>query len=226
MDLLPNELIIVIFNFIKLITDKRQFLKTCIHYNNLTKQAMLNYEHNYNIPHFIYENNYCVEKFTLELCHDGYFNLIPDHYINKYNYIITRCSAYFNNVSLLELAKSKDCCLSRIFGVGALEYGALAGHISVLDWCVKNNFDKDVLCSFSIQYGHLHVLKWLQEHGFEFNRTKPWLCNNAADNGQLEILKFAREIGCPWNIHTYRYALKSGNEELIKYLVDNGCPTN
>jgi hypothetical protein len=32
-----------------------------------------------------FENNYCTEKFTLELCHDKYFDMIPKSYINPKN---------------------------------------------------------------------------------------------------------------------------------------------
>ncbi len=218
---LPNELIIIIFEFIKLITDKRQFLKTCKTYNNLTKQSFVNYEKNYNIKNFTYKNNYCVEKFTLELCHDGYFNLIPEHYMNKYNTAIMTCLAYYNNVSLLEVAKSKGCYTSSV-----PDYAALAGHIPVLDWCYENECNIYFVCGFGIQGGHLHVLKWLQEHKYEFNTKSPMMCNNIVQRGHLEILKFARGIGCPWNSATYDYALKYGNEELIKWVIDNGCPTS
>ncbi len=38
---LPNELIITIFNFIRKITDKRQFLKTCKLHNNLLKGLIM-----------------------------------------------------------------------------------------------------------------------------------------------------------------------------------------
>ncbi len=222
MDSLPNELITSIFDFINLITDKRQFLKTSKFHNNLTMRSMLNYEKNYNIPHFIYQLNYCMEKFTLELCHDGYFNLIPDHYIRVSNITLISCAAYYNNMSLLELAISKGCFTCRV-----AEFGALGGHISVLQWCVDNKFSRSYMYSSAIRCGHLHILKWLQgQQHREFDITYPWMCNKAAEYGQLEILKFAREIGCPWNIHTYIYALRNGNEELIKYLVDNGCPTN
>ncbi len=220
MDSLPNELIIIIFEFIKLITDKRQFLKTCVLYNNLTKQSFINYETNYHIPHFTHNFNYCVEKFTLELCHDSYFNLIPDHYINKQNNLIMSCSGYYNNVELLELGNSKGC-----YNTSVADYAALAGHIPVLDWCHQNNCNIYFVCSFAIQGGHVQVLKWLQEHNYKFDITH-WMCNSAAQRGHLEMLKFMRSIDCPWTSSTYEYALKNGNKELIKWMLENGCPTS
>ncbi len=221
MDSLPNELIIEIFNHIQKITDKRQFLKTCIQYNKLTKQSMLNYESNYKIPNFNYKNNHCVEKFTLELCYDSYFDLIPEHYINNYNKIIIPCLAYYNKVLLLEVAKSKGCCIN-----DATFSGALGGHIAVLDWCYGNNCNINEICSISIEKGHVHLLKWLQEHEFAFDNHSYWMCNRAVQYNNLEVLKFLRNIGCLWSKYTYKYGLDSGNQELIKWMEDNGCPTS
>src|SRR4051812_21603237 len=110
---LPNELIIVVFDNILKITDKRQFLKTCITYNNLTKQSFANFEndngimyydkliynsknnrHYYNAEYLKFKKNYinkyCMEKFTIELCCDGYDELLPEIYFNKNNSIIIK----------------------------------------------------------------------------------------------------------------------------------------
>ncbi len=42
MDTLPNELILIIFNQINGLQDKKKFLRTCNTYNNLTKKIMEN----------------------------------------------------------------------------------------------------------------------------------------------------------------------------------------
>ncbi len=220
MNLLPNELIIIIFNYIQKITDKRQFLRTCKTYNKITKQSMLEYVCNYNVSQFNYKHKYSVETFTLEICHDGYFNLIPEHYINKNNKILVSCLAYYNNVPLLELAKLKNCHLTY-----ALEYSVLGGHIPMLVWCTNNNFNKDLICCIAIKCGHLHILKWLQECKYNFDIKSSWTCNKAVEKSQLEILKFLRGIGCNWNSTTYQYALRTGDRELIEWMIENGCPT-
>ncbi len=219
MNLLPDELVIEIFNQIQKITDKRNFLRTCKKYNKITSESMSNYVFRatlFNCPHY-----YCVDKYTLELCHDGYFNLIPEHYINKNNKMLIPCLAYYNNIELLELAISKGCSTHDI-----VMYAALGGHISVLEWCAKNNYSLYIATHYAIQGGHLHILKWLQSNNIKFNVIDNSLCNCAADNGHLEILKFLRGIGCPWNDTTYLYALDNGNKELVKWMEENGCPTN
>ncbi len=218
---LPNELILEIFNHIKKITDKRQFLKTCKTYNKITRQSMLNYENNYYIPNFNYKNKYSMEKFTLELCHDGYFNLIPEYYIQKSNDILALCGAYYNNVKILELCKFKGCNLNKIS-----EYGAISGHISVLDFCIKNNCNRDLMLYYLIRNGHVHALKWLKTNDQRITSKSCSLCSMAVQSDHLEVLKFLREINCPWDQITYKFALKLGNNEMIKWMVDNGCPTN
>ncbi len=40
MDALPNDIILEIFNNITVISDKRNFIRTCKTYNNITKQLM------------------------------------------------------------------------------------------------------------------------------------------------------------------------------------------
>ncbi len=225
MNLLPNELIIIIFEYIQKITDKRQFLKTCKTNNKITKESMLNYEDSYEIKHFDYWRNYCAEKFTLELCHDSYFNMIPDHYINKLNAVVMPCAAYYNNILLLDLCNLRNCCIDYYLSSG-INYFVLGGHISILEWCIQNNYYIHYGTYNAIRGGHIHVLKWLQSHKYNPNFECDWWCDKAIYYGHLNILKFLREIGCPWNSDTYKCALKYGNEELIKWVIDNGCPTS
>ncbi len=214
METLPNELIIEIFNHIQKITDKRQFLKTCIHYNNLTKQSFINYELNYELPYFDKINGYCVEKFTLELCHDSYFNLIPNHYITPTNENLMSCLSYYNCVELLELAQSKGCNLD-----GSMEVAATAGHINVIKWFMERNQNEMFLLIFAVTGGHIHVIKWLHEIGHDLTN----LCYFAIEENQFELLKYGYEIGCELDIELYGVALCNDNQEIVNWLIENGC---
>ncbi len=136
---LPDEIVLVIFDNILLITDKRQFLKTCIKYNEITKSSMQQFENNYEIQNFRKINKYCVEKFTLELCHDKYFGLIPMKYIVKTNTIIVDCLAAFLHSSqiniLLELATNNGCDLTTI-----TEIAEKNDNIHLLKWAVNKGY--------------------------------------------------------------------------------------
>ncbi len=222
MDLLPNELIIEIFNHIQKITDKRQFLKTCNTINNLTRESMCNYSEIHMDPypkfHFKRYPKYSMEKFTLELCHDSYFNLIPEHYITPLNIVLVEALSYYNNVNLLEQCKQICCDLSSV-----IEFGALGGNIDVIIWGEKNNCSFVTwACAFAGKGGHLDTLKWLRNRGYHWDH---WTCNYAATHNHLEIIKYAVANGCSMTTLTYGFAIESGNDEIINWLVEIGCPT-
>ncbi len=231
---LPNELILEIFNYIQKITDKRQFLRTCIHYNNLAKQSVLNFESYYIINYFghkfSYKNEYCIEKFTLELCGDEYFDILPKSYINKNNKIIVIALATFNCIKLLELALDNDCNACSNLGEkyennmnSICEFAALNGHIEILKWAI-NKVDKSILnnsivCAGASLNGHLETLKWLRDHGFELNKFS---CSNAAINGHLEILQWIMDNGGEWDNEAYYYAKNNGHLEVLKWIKEKG----
>ncbi len=215
MDTLPNEITSIIFENIKLITDKRQFLRTCVLYNNITKVSMRNFENNYQIKDFIKINSYCKEKFTLELCHDKYFDMIPTSYIINNNRILIQALATFNCTKTLELAKNNNCDFSSIS-----YFATIYGNLEILKWMACNNFrfDKN-LCSLAAEHGHLEVLKWGRNYNFEWGVT----CLFAAKNGYLECLKWARENGATWNSNVCTIAAQNGHFKVLKWARTNGC---
>ncbi len=167
MDTLPNELILVIFDYIVKITDKRQFLRTCKKYNFITRLPMYNFEQKYKVFDFDRIINYSVEKFTLELCHDSYFDMIPMTYITEDNTILVEALAAFNCISLLEIAKDNNCELYPAC-VGAAKYG----HLNIIKWARQYDCEWDFFtCAyadestriFAARGGHLDVVNWVKE---------------------------------------------------------------
>ncbi len=141
MDALPNEIILIIFDSIKLITDKRQFLRTCVNYNKITKCKMETFEKNYFIKGFDKIGNYCVEKFTLELCHDRYFDMIPNSYINPDNTILIKALVRFNCIKILEMAKNNGCDLK---SVGS--FASYYNNSDVIKWIIDNVNKRMFIC--------------------------------------------------------------------------------
>ncbi len=249
MNALPNELIILIFETILLITDKRQFLRTCNKYNILTKQPMIKYENDHQIKGFDKISEYCVDKFTLELSHDKYFDRIPEHYIVLENLMLVSASAYFGNILLLDKLKSYGYS-SRIRD-NVFENAAMNGQLDVLKWAYandyKNSFDAsyfaaingqvDVLkwlgehsvmdiktCIFAAANGHLEVLKWAKEIDYKWEITS--ICDIAASRGYLHILQWAHENGYPWYERTCALAALNNQLPCLKYARENGCNWN
>ncbi len=216
---LPNELIIVIFNFIEKITDKRQFLKTCKLYNNLTKELFKNYLDNYfSINECIWNNkSYCIENFTLELCNDSYFNMIPTRYFNKRNSNLIPLLIKYGQLELLKFAIRNGCVLHNDTCNVAAHYGQL----DVLKWTIANGCTmSEITCVKAAQYGHLEVLKWLRENGCNWNK---FTCALAAANGHLEVLKWSRENGCEWDSLTLDYATINQQTDVFNWALENGC---
>ncbi len=154
---LPNELIIIIFNFIEKITDKRQFLKTCKLYNNLTKELIKNAENKFienyrrhgngvvNIYYNLYilyhqRNIYCMEKFTLELCYDSYFDMIPKLYFNKNNRQLVTLLVRYGKLDLLKFAIKNGCLLHR----NTWEIADFYGHLDILKWAKENEYGNSI----------------------------------------------------------------------------------
>ncbi len=244
MNTLPNEIILLIFDNIILITDKRQFLKTCVHHNNITKQSMQKFEKNYNIKNYKNINNYCVEKFALELCHDKYFDMIPLSYIIPNNTILVRALVEFDCLQLLKIAKSNGCNLDDIcFNASCYDnlkiliwargngywwnsricaFAAKNGNLEMLKWARQHGCKWDIdTCSSATINNHLDVLIWARKNGCEWNYS---VCTYAAIFNRLEILIWARENGCKWNSDVRNYAKASGHEELLQWAINNGCP--
>ncbi len=140
MDFIPNEIILIIFDNILLITDKRQFLKTCSRYNKITRKSFLHFEQNFYTQPFYQITDYCAEKFTLELCNDNYFDMIPNKYINQFNSVIVSALAMHNCISLLDIAKANGCSFRFIFA-----YATYGGNSEVAKWAHENGYDEDQL---------------------------------------------------------------------------------
>ncbi len=258
---LPNELILTIFNFIEKITDKRQFLKTCKLYNNLTKKSIKdaentfikNYCNNgddfasiyYNLYIEHYYNKDPIKKFTVELCYDSYFDMIPKIYYNKTNSQLMTLLVRYGKLDLLKIAVNNGCLL----GSTTCAIAAYNGHLDILKWAYNNlgPWNKSICayaaennqlhiivwarengcvwnedtCALAALGGHLDILKWVRANGCEWNGKTT---TNAAQNGHLNVLKWAIENGCEWGTRTCLYAKRHGHLELLKWARENGCP--
>ncbi len=247
---IPNEVILIIFEFILKITDKRQFLKTCKHYNTITKESFRIYEYNYKIKDFDKINDYCMEKFTLELCHDKYFETIPKKYLIPTNKIIMEQYPCFGDikfsklreiksynyriyniffdigtnglVQILKLMKENGCNNRRF--IGCIHQAIGNGQLEVLKYIKSTGYNwGDLNYIYAIENGHLHILKWAKETG---SRLIISICANAASYGQLEILKWARKNGHNWGRNICRNAAQNGHLHVLKWAVENGCSWN
>ncbi len=185
MDNIPNDIIPIIFNFIKLITDKRQFLRTCKQINNITKKLMIECENKFKIDNFKKRNKYCVEKFTLELCHDKYFNLIPETYLTPNNKIIVSTLATFGNLQLLQIAMKNGCKLY-VQWVSNNFYRYITDIPKITDFATITD-----TCALAAHNGHKHIIEFCINNGGKVNRLSYLM---AIENKHLELANWILKI--------------------------------
>ncbi len=232
MDNIPTDLIPLIFNNIKLISDRRQFLRTCKTIYIITKQLMTQHENN-----FKQINDYSMEKFTLELCHDKYFHLMPESYLTPNNIIIVSALAASGNIELLQIAMNNGCELinsdfvpshlhARKYDVSSIHdtcaLAAQNGHLNVIEFCLNNGCNLNwVSCLMAAKNGQLKTLKWLKYiicEGHEYD-----ISGIAAYYGHYDVLKWLIENECEINQTTCYAAVEAGHLNILKLLKENGC---
>ncbi len=236
---LPNELILIIFELISKITDKRQFLKTCNKYNIITKQLIKYYEDNFIVEGFDKINSYRPNKFALELCHDKYFDMIPEIEITSGNMFLVKALAFFGDTIILDRlininklhmqSRSNDHSSQhikyrlRVFDDLLSKYAILNNQIGVLI-LIKNNYNLSKnACIMAIEKGNLEILKWLKENGCVFDCLTQ---SQAVHYGNLPCIKYVYEhsIAWEWNMRTCNEVTNNGNMEILKWARENGCP--
>ncbi len=205
MDTLPPELINIIATYIQKITDKRQFTQTCITYNNITKPIIKNQETTIKIKYFEYPSNYCMEKFTLELCNDSYFNKIQNHYLSHQNEIIVRALTIYGQIELLELAMDNGCKLFKEIDEDMFE---------------PIDIDNINSCSHAVIGGNIDMLMFVRSHGCKWDENTLEL---AAKVNQFNMLKLIKQNGCEINDCVSLRVAENGNVEIMNWLIDNNC---
>jgi hypothetical protein len=199
MDTLVNDILLIIFNYILKITDKRSFLRVCKTINILTKNDIKIAEKQFNNKYSnIYEDN-CPEKFIVELYYDGYVKINENEYkklMSKRSIYLrgTKLSRYVkmivaaNNNELLELA---ICNGYRIgWDPSIIDFAVLLGRIDILI-CLNNNklcFVNTNTIGLAAASGHLEVVEWLLNTK-NCNLSYLNLCD-AAKYGHLNIVKY------------------------------------
>ncbi len=228
MQTLPQEIIEQIVPYISKITDKRQFTQTCKKYNTITYQLIKNQEYTIKIKGFKYTTEKCVEKFTLELCYDSYFNMIPISYLTPKNNVIVKALTIYGQIELLKQALCNGCKLfvensENKYNTNSCAHAVISGNIKMLKFvrlygCKWN----DETFNLAVRCNHLDIVKFLKNYGCEMN---DYAGDFAATNGNIIMLKWLIENGTKLLPSLCCRAAESGNLELLKILRgEYDCP--
>ena len=94
----------------------------------------------------------------------------------------------------------------------------------VLQW--NNRHVQETICEIAARQGHLDVLQYAMERGYENGlHHSTTICNAAAEGGQLHILQWARENGwfqCSKKNICYLAAVY-GHLHVLQWARENGC---
>ncbi len=204
MQTLPNELIEHIVIYIPKITDKRQFTQTCQKCNIIISSIIKKQELTIKIEHFEYTKDYCMEKFTLELCNDSYFDRITDYFLSPENNVIIKALTIYGQIELLKRAIKDNYC--ELF-------------TELRD---KDDYDSlnDDSCSHAIISGNIDMLKFVRLHGCKWDHET---FEFAVECNDIDIVKFLEEYNCEMGDYSTSWATFNGNIIMLEWLIDNGC---
>lgn len=100
------------------------------------------------------------------------------------------------------------------------------GHLSILKWANTNgNVSKEdaSICSSAIKYEQIEILRWTLENNFPLPDDA---MIHAIKKKNLDIAKILVEKNCKYDAYHYHLAEMNNDIEMMKWLEQNGCPTN
>jgi hypothetical protein len=223
MNILLPELFNIICDNILCITDIRNLSRVCINYDKVCKKRVNELENFYKKKYdgllfTVYLIKPCVEKYTVEIILDNYYNLLSEIYYNKNNKVICNMLAFVGNLELLKIAYSKLCPItSTIFNCAAYN-----GHVDVLEWITANTKlipDEGSVSLNSGAGGHINVLEWMQKLNHDIHITP--VVFNAARNGHLHIFQWLKSNNIIINVDFAEDAAQRGHLHILKWAHEN-----
>ena len=98
------------------------------------------------------------------------------------------------------------------------------GHLAAVQWMIGEGCDWSNVPMWAAFGGHLHILRWARGAGCP-NWNEDYICDYAVRGGNIAVLAWLRQNGCRWGPTTLAAALETGNEEIFRWAIMNGCPT-
>jgi len=253
MNVLLPELTYKICSDIVRITDLRNLARVSTEFNKICTKCIPKLEDSYKqkYPNLIftkYLDKITIEKYTIEIILDEYYDQLPEKYYNKDNTIICVMLSFKERFDLLKYAQSKSCpitndiikCAAYVGRIDMIQWAienipnieiskeyanicinlSYNGHIDVLDWMRNNNYDIIIpdICSYAGRKGQLHVYQWLKTHNYELNYG---IVDSAAANGHIHVLEWAHENNYIKNNNFCVTAAIYGQTKILQWALDH-----
>lgn len=176
---------------------------------------------------------------------------ILEHIVNINLYIPAGSTTFnklvqFGSIKLLEWLIS----IGFYFSLNAFYYAAKDNSIEKIEWLISHGLSVAHLCSEVARAGNLEILKWAIERGYGYTISTEtlnyafksnnkelieWLINekkikitsytNVIAYRDLEILEWAKAENVHFNPNNLSEALSTGDLNIIKWVIENGCRT-
>jgi hypothetical protein len=97
------------------------------------------------------------------------------------------------------------------------------GSTEMLAWLLQRGCTllTTALTEVAVSAGHLHVLRYLREHGCEWQHG---CCKAAAKRGDVAMLRYLCDEGCPMDERACEAAVAARKPEALRLLRERGCP--
>jgi hypothetical protein len=106
-----------------------------------------------------------------------------------------------------------------------LEGAAMKGHLELLRWCYAHGCpwrEASRAPYYAVKSGDINVMAWvLQQPGTQL--SKDVMCRSAIKD-RAAMCEFLHEQHCPWDERSCNAAAFGGHLDLLRWLVDSGCP--
>jgi hypothetical protein len=108
---------------------------------------------------------------------------------------------------------------------GLLDMAVSCGYFELVRWCHEHGCrfcSQKAAPSYAAESGNIELLVWVLRHsGSQLSTSVMWA---AAAKGRRAMCQYLHEQQCPWDFVSTRRAAEGGHIDLLRWLMDNGCP--
>lgn len=181
------------------------------------------------------------KKIYYEVCDDNFLKRRLSKYSDIEKYKEENWKQFFLKINFY-ISKLKEFDFDYISGDFKKQYSLLKktdnmndllfnaceeGELNVVIYALKNGAGmRDYALKIASQSGHVEIVKYFVENGFDIHANNESALFFAADNGHYEVVKYLVEKGADIHIseeEPFRWASRNGHYEVVKYLLEKGA---
>jgi hypothetical protein len=103
---------------------------------------------------------------------------------------------------------------------------ASSGYFELLCWCHEHDcpWEASKAATYAAESGNIELMAWvLQQPDTQLSEHVMFA---AVATGDIPICQYLRAQQCPWDAHSTCLAASDRDVDLLRWLLDNGCPFN